>query len=178
MTFASGMDNIIPSLADIDLIVFDFDGVLTDNRVIVLEDGREGVVCNRADGLGFDMFRAADIPVLIISTERNAVVARRAEKLRTPVLLNVGDKKQTLVQHCRQADIDLSRVIFVGNDLNDLTVMASVGFPIAVADAHPAILATARTVLTSKGGDGAARELAENVLGLVYDTASPLEPNK
>lgn len=172
------MERIIPSLTDIDLIVFDFDGVLTDNRVIVLEDGREGVVCNRADGLGFDMFRLADIPVMIISTERNAVVARRAAKLRTPVLRNVGDKKQTLVQHCRQVGIDLGRVIFVGNDLNDLAAMASVGFPIAVADAHPAVLAAARTVLTSKGGDGAARELAENVLGLVYAPARPAEDAK
>ncbi len=162
----------------IDLIVFDFDGVLTDNRVIVLEDGREGVVCNRADGLGFDMFRLAGIPVMIFSTERNAVVARRAEKLHTPVLQNVRDKKQALVQHCRQAGIDLGRVIFVGNDLNDLTAMASVGFPVAVADAHLTVLAAARTVLTSKGGDGAARELAENVLGLVYAPANPEEHAK
>jgi YrbI family 3-deoxy-D-manno-octulosonate 8-phosphate phosphatase len=147
--------------------------VLTDNRVIVLEDGREGVVCNRADGLGFDMFRLAGIPVLIISTERNAVVARRAEKLRVAVLQDVGDKKKTLAQHCRQASIDPCRVIFVGNDLNDLSAMESVGFPIAVADSHPAILAAARIVLTANGGEGAARELAENILGLVYASSRP-----
>jgi len=152
----------------VDQIVFDFDGVLTDNRVIVMEDGREGVVCNRADGLGFDMFRLAGIPAMIFSTERNAVVARRAEKLRTPVLQSIGDKKQALVQHCRQAGINLDRVIFVGNDMNDLAAMASVGFPIAVADAHPEVLAIACAVLTSKGGDGAARDLAENILCLEY----------
>jgi YrbI family 3-deoxy-D-manno-octulosonate 8-phosphate phosphatase len=161
--------------SSIDLIIFDFDGVLTNNRVIVLEDGREGVVCNRADGLGFDMFRLAGIPVMIISTERNAVVARRAEKLRTPVLQNVGDKKQALAQHCQQSGIDLGRVIYVGNDLNDLAAMALVGFPVAVADAHPMVLAAARTVLASKGGGGAARELAETVLGLVYAPADPKE---
>lgn len=155
----------------VDLIVFDFDGVLTDNRVLVIEDGKEAVLCNRADGLGFDMFRAADIPAAIVSTERNSVVARRAEKLRVPVLQNIADKKQALTDYCRSAGIDLARVIFVGNDINDLAVMRTVGFPVAVADAYPAVLDIARIVLSSKGGDGVARELAEDVLGLSYEPA-------
>jgi YrbI family 3-deoxy-D-manno-octulosonate 8-phosphate phosphatase len=157
----------------VDLIVFDFDGVLTDNRVLVMDDGKEAVLCNRADGLGFDMFRAANIPVAIVSTERNPVVARRAEKLRVPVLQNVADKKQTLAEHCRSAGIDLARVVFVGNDINDLAVMRTVGYPVAVADAHPAVLDAAKIVLSAKGGDGAARELAEHVLGLPYAPAQP-----
>jgi YrbI family 3-deoxy-D-manno-octulosonate 8-phosphate phosphatase len=152
----------------VDLIVFDFDGVLTDNRVIVLEDGREGVVCNRADGLGFDMLRAAEIPTMIMSTERNTVVARRAEKLQIPVLQSVRNKKQALFDHCGEAGIDPNRIIFVGNDLNDLAVMKSVGFAIAVADAHPEVQDVAWTVLKTSGGDGVARELAESVLGLDY----------
>lgn len=157
----------------VDLIVFDFDGVLTDNRVLVTEDGKEAVLCNRADGLGFDMFRAANISAVIVSTERNPVVTRRAEKLRVPVLQNVADKSSTLVEHCRTAGIDLARVMFVGNDINDLAAMRLVGIPVAVADAHPAVLDVARIVLSSKGGDGAAREVAEAVLCLPFALVQP-----
>lgn len=155
----------------VSLLVFDFDGVLTDNRVLVLEDGREAVLCNRADGLAFDMFRAAGLRVLIMSTERNPVVAARAAKLRVPVLQAVGDKGLALNERCRADGLDLRRVAFVGNDLNDLPAMRLVGFPIAVADAHPQVKRMAWAVLATRGGDGAAREVAEDILGLRYDTA-------
>ena len=150
----------------VQLIVFDFDGVLTDNRVIVFENGTEAVICNRADGLAFDRLRAVGIPVIIISTERNAVVSARAAKLQVPVLQAVKDKRQALTDHCRSAGIDLSRVIFVCNDVNDLPAMQAVGFPIAVADAHDTVKAKAWTVLATRGGDGVAREVVEQILGL------------
>lgn len=153
----------------VSLLVFDFDGVLTDNRVLVLEDGREAVLCNRADGLAFDMFRAAGVRVMIMSTERNPVVAARAAKLRVPVLQSVGDKGRTLMQLCREDGVDPARVAFVGNDVNDLPAMRLVGFPIAVADAHPQVKRLAWTILATSGGDGAAREVAEDILGLRYD---------
>lgn len=151
---------------DVQLIVFDFDGVLTDNRVIVFDNGHEAVLCNRADGLAFDMMRAARIPVLIISTEHNPVVTARAAKLQVPVLQAIKDKRQALTDHCLSAGVDLSRVVFVGNDVNDLPAMQLVGFPIAVADAHEAVKAKAWTVLATGGGDGVAREVVEQILGL------------
>jgi len=150
----------------VQLIVFDFDGVLTDNRVIVFENGSEAVICNRADGLAFDMLRAAGIPVVIMSTERNPVVSARAAKLQVPVLQAIKDKRQALADHCRATGIDLSRVVFVGNDVNDLPAMESVGFPIAVADAHETVKAKAWAVLATRGGDGVAREVVEQILGL------------
>lgn len=151
---------------NIQLIVFDFDGVLTDNRVFVFDNGSEAVVCNRADGLAFDMIRAAGIPVMIMSTERNPVVSMRAAKLQVPVLQAIKDKRTALTNHCRAVGIDLDRVVFVGNDVNDLPAMQMVGFPIAVADAHAAVKAKAWTVLATRGGDGVARELVEEVLAL------------
>lgn len=155
----------------VDLLVFDFDGVLTDNRVIVSEDGTESVVCNRADGLGFDMLRAARIPVLILSTERNRVVGARAAKIKAPVLQAVGDKAKALSDYCAARGIDLQRVAFVGNDLNDVAAMRLVGHSVAVADAHPAARAAARTVLATAGGGGVAREIAERLLALPYGEA-------
>lgn len=150
----------------IDLIVFDFDGVLTDNRVLVFADGNEAVFCNRSDGLGFDAFRAAGVPAVILSTERNAVVAARAAKLQVPALHGISDKSAVLIEYCQTNSIELGQVMFVGNDVNDLKLMRQVGWPAAVADAHPAVLRCARVVLQRRGGEGAAREIAEDIFGL------------
>lgn len=156
-------DNRIP-VENVDLIVYDFDGVMTDNRVIVFQDGREAVVANRADGLGIHMIRRWGIPQLILSTETNPVVRARAEKLRLDVIHGCEDKKTTLMTHCREKDIESSRVIFVGNDLNDLEVMMWVGYPVAPQDAHPKIQEIARVITRVPGGAGVVRELAEFIL--------------
>ena len=151
------------------LIVFDFDGVLTDNRVLVLGDGREAVFCNRSDGMAFDLFRQNRIPTLILSSEKHPVVAARAKKLRAPCLHGVSDKKTALQAYCQEQDVPLAGVLFVGNDLNDLPAMRMVGHRACPADAHPAVRAVCRLVLRSKGGEGVARELAERVLGLRFE---------
>ncbi len=151
---------------DVDLVVFDFDGVLTDNRVLVFADGTEAVWCTRADGLAFDAFRKAGMKTLILSTEKNAVVAARAAKLQVEAVSGCGDKASALQAICRERGLRLEHVVYVGNDLNDLAVMRLVGIPIAVADAHPRIIEIARHTLTARGGEGAAREIAEQVLGL------------
>lgn len=168
--------SMLPRLdSKIELIAFDFDGVLTDNRVLVFENGLEAVLCNRSDGLAFDMFRAVGIPTVIISTERNGVVSMRGAKLQTPVLQSIGDKQQALADYCRTGSIDLSRVVFVGNDVNDLPVMRLVGFPIAVADAHQSVKEIAWAVLTTKGGGGVAREIAESILALKYEIGNTID---
>ena len=156
-----------------DLIVFDFDGVLTDNHVLVLENGLEAVVCNRSDGLAFDMLRKADMPVLILSTEGNKVVAARAKKLRVPLLQGVVNKHKALVNYCSENGMRLKRTLFVGNDLNDLEPMQAAGWRACPSDAHPRIRKICHFKLKAKGGQGVVRELAESVLGLNYLTDKP-----
>jgi YrbI family 3-deoxy-D-manno-octulosonate 8-phosphate phosphatase len=156
-----------PLLASqLELIAFDFDGVLTDNRVLVFSGGEEAVFCNRGDGLAFDAFRASGLRAIILSTERHGIVAARAAKIRIPVLHALADKAAALADYSASNDIDLSRVMFVGNDVNDLKVMGRIGFPVAVADAHPLVKACARIVLKRCGGAGVAREIAEDILAL------------
>ncbi|MEO5332415.1 MAG: acylneuraminate cytidylyltransferase [Magnetococcus sp. YQC-5] len=149
-----------------DAIVFDFDGVLTDNRVLVREDGCESVYCSRADGLGFDMLREHAIPTFIMSTETNPVVSARAKKLRLPVFQSVRDKGVSLRALCQEHGFNPARVLFVGNDLNDLPAMEVAGYPIAVADAMPMVRKAAWRVLKTPGGAGIVRELLENILGI------------
>jgi len=151
------------------LIVFDFDGVLTDNRVLVFDDGREAVLCNRADGLAFDLFRQEGIPALILSTEKNPVVAARAKKLKVPCLQGIGDKKTVLQKYCRKEGIRLEGVLYVGNDLNDLGAMRMVGHRACPSDAHPKVRSICQTVLQCRGGEGVARELAEKVMALPFE---------
>lgn len=153
-----------PASLPVDALVTDFDGVHTDDAAIVREDGSESVRVSRADGLGVERLRDAGVPVLILSKERNGVVGARAAKLRVPVLQAVDDKAAALSAWLADQGIDPARCAYVGNDVNDLGAMALVGWPVAVADAHPAVERAARLVLRRRGGHGAVREAAELVL--------------
>lgn len=149
---------------DVDAVVTDFDGVHTDNRVRVDEDGVESVVAHRGDGLGIARLRAAGIPVLILSTEENPVVGARARKLGVDVRHGEKDKALFLRDWSAEHKIPLSRIAYLGNDVNDLGCLSLVGWPVVVADAHPDVLPAARLILTHNGGSGAVRELADRIL--------------
>jgi YrbI family 3-deoxy-D-manno-octulosonate 8-phosphate phosphatase len=144
-------------------IIFDFDGVFTDNRVLVLEDGREAVQCDRGDGWGLECARRLNLPMAVFSTEKNPVVTARCRKLKLECHQALPRKWPALQTWLSERQIDPSRVIYVGNDTNDLECMAAVGCPVAVADAYPAVKAAAKIVLRAAGGHGAIRELLELV---------------
>jgi N-acylneuraminate cytidylyltransferase len=127
----------------IDLLVFDFDGVMTDDRVWVDQEGHESVVANRRDGLGIAMLRKAGIPMVVLSTETNPIVSARCRKLELTVIQSV---------------------VYLGNDVNDLSCFPLVGCAVVVADAHPDVIAHADLVLTHGGGHGAVRELCDRIL--------------
>lgn len=153
-----------PEPIEVDAVVTDFDGVHTDDRVHVAADGREYVTASRSDGMGVERLRAAGIPVLILSRERNPVVAARAAKLRVDLVQDCDDKAAALVRWASGLNIGTERIAYLGNDLNDLACMELVGWPVAVADARPEVLAASRVVLDHAGGHGAVRELADRVL--------------
>jgi N-acylneuraminate cytidylyltransferase len=149
---------------DVDALVTDFDGVHTDDRVYLSQDGTESVQVSREDGMGVALARRAGLKLLILSTEVNPVVAARAAKLQVPVMHGQADKAQALKQWMADEDLDPNRVAYVGNDVNDLGCLALVGWPIATPDAHPSVLAAARLVLNRHGGDGAIREVCDLIL--------------
>ena len=148
----------------IELVVFDFDGVMTDNTVVVSEDGGEAVCCHRGDGWGVARLREADIPVLILSTEEHPVVGARARKLHVPCLQGVADKRAALVAELDRRGVAATNVVYLGNDVNDLGCFELVGLPVGVADIHPDAFAAVRHVLSRRGGDGAVRELCDLIL--------------
>jgi YrbI family 3-deoxy-D-manno-octulosonate 8-phosphate phosphatase len=142
-------------------LVFDFDGVFTDNRVIVFEDGREAVQCDRGDGWGLACARRLNLPMAVFSTEKNPVVAARCRKLDLECHQGLSHKWTALQAWMAAHRFDPARVVYVGNDTNDLECMAGVGCPVAVADACSAVKAAAKIVLAAPGGHGAVRELLE-----------------
>ncbi|MFJ9466803.1 cytidylyltransferase domain-containing protein [Streptomyces caniferus] len=155
----------LPALDDIDAVVLDFDGTQTDDRVLIDADGREIVAVHRGDGLGIAALRKAELKLLILSSETNPVVAARARKLRVPVLHGIDRKDLALKQWCEEAGIAPERVLYVGNDVNDLPCFDLVGWPVAVANAHDVVRGAARAVTATPGGSGAIREIAAWLLG-------------
>jgi len=151
-------------LARIDLLLLDFDGVLTDNRVNVDQNGVESVTCHRGDGWGIARLREAGIQVAVVSTETNPVVAARCRKLQIPCHQGINNKRELVSKIIAEAHLLPGEVAFVGNDVNDLGAMESVGVAIAVSDATPAALAAANWITKRRGGDGAVREVADAIL--------------
>jgi 3-deoxy-D-manno-octulosonate 8-phosphate phosphatase (KDO 8-P phosphatase) len=161
-----------PSLEEyiraIHLIAFDFDGVFTDNMVYVFGDGSEAVRCWRGDGIGLRKLERLGIATAVISSEPNPVVTVRSHKLGIRCVQGVEDKLAALEAIVREMGLSLAQVAFVGNDINDLPCLSSVGFPIVVQDAHPDVVSHAQYQTRARGGQGAVREICdlfEHVLG-------------
>ena len=159
---AAGREQRLPEV--IDALVLDFDGVFTDNKVVVQQDGSEAVRCDRSDGWGIGQLKKTSLPVLVLSTERNPVVRARCEKLGIPYLQGIAQKGAALARWIEEQDLDPQKVVYVGNDDNDLECMALVGCAVAVADAYPKALKQADLVLEHHGGDGAIREICDLIL--------------
>ena len=148
-------------ISNIELIVYDFDGVMTNNKVILDQDGKESVIVNRSDGLAISEIKKLKIPQIIISTEENPVVRRRADKLKIECYDGIKNKLISLKTIIEKNNIDKQKVVYIGNDLNDKEAMKFVGIPIAPNDAHQEIKNIVKFVTKAKGGDGVIRELLD-----------------
>ncbi len=148
----------------LDAVVFDFDGVHTDDYAYVNQDGVETVRVKRGDGMGIGLLKDAGLTLLILSTEKNPVVQARAKKLGVTAITGKSDKASALSEWLTKNDLDPARVAYVGNDVNDKGCLELVGWPIVVADAHPEVKILGRLTLESRGGEGAVRELADLIL--------------
>lgn len=155
-------------LVDLDALIFDFDGVLTDNKVHLDQNGNEWVSCNRSDGLAFIVLEKLKKPTYIISTEKNKIVAARAKKLKTPVLFGIQNKFEVLKKLSIKKRFNLDRTLYVGNDLNDYEALKSCGYSACPSDSHKKIKKISTFKLDAKGGSGVVRELLEEILGLDF----------
>ena len=150
----------------IEMVICDFDGVITDNRVWVDEDGHETVAAYRSDSVRVKDLRAIGIDVMILSSEPNRVVEARARKMGVEAIHGIAlhDKGRVMREVLAQKNIKAENVIFVGNDINDLPCFEVAGWAVAVADAYPVVIHAADYVLNKPGGHGALRELCDLIL--------------
>jgi 3-deoxy-D-manno-octulosonate 8-phosphate phosphatase (KDO 8-P phosphatase) len=148
-------------MASIRLAVFDFDGVFTDNTVYVDQNGTEMVRCWRGDGLGLRKLDRLGVQTVILSTETNPVVSRRARKLGIACVQGLDDKCAELERTARDRTVALSRTCYLGNDINDADCLRAVGLPVVVGDAHGDVLPLARYRTRAPGGRGSVRELCD-----------------
>jgi N-acylneuraminate cytidylyltransferase len=155
-----------PMPEKIDLIICDFDGVITDNRVWVDQDGHETVAAYRSDSVRVKEMRAVGIEVMILSSETNRVVEARARKMGVEAVHGVAlhDKGRVMREIIERKNLKAGNVIFIGNDINDLPCFEVAGWSVAVADAFPDVIRAADYVLSKPGGHGALRELCDLIL--------------
>lgn len=150
----------------IKLVVTDFDGVLSDGRVWIDENGKETVAASRSDSMRIKQLRERGIDVMILSSEVNPVVSARAKKMNIEAIhgLGLNEKGEALKQFLADKNIDAAQVVYLGNDFNDLPCYEVAGWSVAVADAYPEVLRAADHVLKTNGGFGALRELCDLIL--------------
>lgn len=164
----------LPLLDGIHTVAFDFDGVFTDNKVWVDQDGRESVRCDRGDGLAFDLVRAfkkrhrLEAEFFILSKEANPVVIARAKKMRLDCHHGIHDKLQFMSDYLASrfpghAD-PFAGLVYLGNDLNDVPLLRRVGYGVAPADAHPLVREIVNLVMPERGGKGFVRAFIEQLL--------------
>jgi len=161
---------------EVKMIVFDFDGVFTDNRVWVDQDGKESIAAYRSDSYILSKVREAGIEMVVISTEVNPVVTARCNKMKLDVMQGIDDKATLLKSILTERRIDPANVIYVGNDLNDVPCFPLVGCAVVVADAIPDASRQADYQLTRPGGHGAVRELCDLILNRLSERSSTSEP--
>lgn len=163
-------DNDLPLWDAVHTIVFDFDGVFTDNNVYVTEEGIEYVKCSRSDGLGLSMLNKYAqnndwfLTTFVLSTEANPVVQKRADKLGLSCVQAVRHKAPYLTSYLEEKHLDRSGLIYLCNDLNDLPAMEVAGITVAPCDAHPLVRASAKMIIERKGGDSFVRTFIEMLL--------------
>ena len=149
---------------NVKAIYYDFDGVMTNNKVLVSEDGKESVTVNRSDGLAVSYFKELKIEQAIISSETNLVVEQRAKKLKIPVYQNVKNKLEFVKKLLDKNNLNPSEIIFVGNDLNDLEVIKYLPNAFCPKDSNKKILDSPAFILNKKGGKGVIMALYEHMM--------------
>lgn len=159
------MKDILERAAQIKLVIFDVDGVLTDGSLFLGDDGLEYKAFNSRDGHGMKMLQQAGVTIAIITGRTSKVVEYRMESLGVAhVYQGQLDKRLAFTELLEKLNLHASEVAYVGDDVVDLPVMAKVGLAIAVQDAHSMVLKHAHWQTPSCGGRGAGRDVCEMLM--------------
>ena len=151
---------ITTKLKHLKIFFVDFDGVLTNNKVIVNEKGIESVICSRSDSLYSEMIKKDFlVDIIIISSEKNNVVKSRARKMNLSCAHGVDDKYKYIKKYIKGKNLKFKNLAYIGNDLNDYKAMKNCYIRVCPSDAVPEIKKISNLILKTCGGDGVLREV-------------------
>ena len=155
----------LDAAVNIKLVVFDVDGVLTDGKLILGENGNEYKCFHVRDGQGLVMLMKTECKVAVITARSSKIVAERMASLGIKYIYQGEENKgKALTKLVKKLGITFADVAYVGDDLIDLPAMNKVGLPVAVADAHPEVKKLAKLITENNGGQGAVREICELIM--------------
>lgn len=164
----------LPNYKSIHTFIFDFDGIFTNNKVIISSEGKESIICDRGDGLAFNLIKKFmrnknwDLNIFILSKEKNKVVETRAKKLNINCHQGIDNKKDFITNYLTNNFENFNSaakgIIYFGNDINDYYAMKLSGYTVAPIDSHPLILENADLIIPKKGGEGFIRSFIEKFL--------------
>jgi 3-deoxy-D-manno-octulosonate 8-phosphate phosphatase (KDO 8-P phosphatase) len=159
------MKDILDKAAQIRLVIFDVDGVLTDGSIYIGDQGEEYKAFYARDGLGMKMLQSTGVELAVITGRTSRVVEHRMASLCiVHVFQGQHDKLAAFEQLCQNLSLDPDQIAFIGDDLIDLPVMRRVGLAVAVNDAHPLVVHHAHWHTPNGGGRGAARDVCELIM--------------
>lgn len=147
-----------------DAVLFDFDGVFTDNHVYIDQNGYESVRCSRLDGFGLASLRRAGVHIAVLTTETKPIARLRCEKLKVPCFDSLDDKLQFATQYLPRLGYSLEKTIFVGNDINDLELLRNARIGVVPSDCYEHIKIPEFYITRRAGGCGCVRELCDHLL--------------
>ncbi len=167
-------------LADVQLIVLDVDGVLTDGSIMLDDSGRETKRFNVRDGLGIAVWMRLGFHIAVVTRRSGGALQHRMRELGvTHVVQGSQDKGTAVGSICESLGVTLEHTAFVGDDWPDLSAMVRVGLPVAVGDADSRVKSAAKLTLSRAGGHGAVRELIDSILeakGLMGEAVASFLP--
>ena len=159
------MKDILERAAQIKLVIFDVDGVLTDGSLFLGDDGLEYKAFNSRDGHGMKMLQQSGVTIAIITGRTSKVVEYRMQSLGIQhVYQGQLDKRHAFAELLEKLSLTTDQIAYVGDDVVDLPVMSKVGLAIGVQDAHPMVRKHAHWLTPSNGGRGAGRDVCEMLM--------------
>ncbi len=157
--------DILAKAQKIKLLVCDVDGVFSDGRIYLGNEGEELKAFHTKDGFGIKALGASGVDVAIITGRNSAIVANRMKALNVAhIIQGQEDKLPALIELTKQLSININEVAYIGDDVPDLPCIEAVGLGISVSDAHPLVLQGANYTTFTRGGFGAVRETCDLIM--------------
>tara|TARA_B110000014_G_C19990744_1_gene513144 strand:- start:173 stop:664 length:492 start_codon:yes stop_codon:yes gene_type:complete len=160
------MKSLLQKCKKIKLVISDVDGVLTDGGIYFSNQGESLKKFNVKDGMGVELLHNKKIKTVLMTREKSSIVKKRGQKIKSDkIMLGIMNKYKELEKIKKEFHVENENIAYIGDDINDLEIMKSVGLSATPSDGHTKIKSISNYICKKNGGEGAFREFAELILG-------------